>query len=65
MEDARVKIKTLGEMTSLSASTVHTIPHDYLNLSMVCARWVPRMLTGPQKHVECCREFLELCSEDP
>ncbi|KAF7246332.1 GREB1-like protein [Varanus komodoensis] len=33
----------------------------------VCARWVPQMLMVPQKQVqvECCREFFELCGEDP
>ena len=65
LEDARIKIK-LGEMTTISDDTVHTILHDDLNLSKVCARWVSRILTGPQKHVrvDCNRESLELCGED-
>ncbi|KAF7236078.1 Protein GVQW3 [Varanus komodoensis] len=67
LEDARIKIKTLAEMTNLSVGTIFAIFHDHLNLSKVCARWVPRMLMVPQKQVrvECCREFLELCGEGP
>lgn len=66
LEDARIKLQTLAEMTSLSVGTIHTIMHDHLNLSKVSARWVPRMLTAPQKQVrvECCKEFLELCGEN-
>lgn len=67
LEDARIKIKMLADMTHLSVGTIHAILHDHLNLSKVSARWVPRMLTAPQKQVrvECCKEFLELCGEDP
>lgn len=67
LEDARIKIKMLSAMTNLSIGTTHNILHDLLNLSKVSARWVPRMLTAPQKQVrvECSRELLELCGEDP
>ncbi|KAF7246061.1 hypothetical protein EYD10_07867 [Varanus komodoensis] len=67
LEDAQIKIKMLAEMTNLSIGTIFTIFHDHLNLSKVCARWVQRMLMVPQKQVrvECCRDFLELCGEDP
>lgn len=66
LEDARIKIRMLAEMTNLSVGTIHAILHDHLNLSKVSARWVPRMLTAPQKQVrvECCKDFLELCKED-
>lgn len=67
LDDARIKIKMLAAMTNLSVGTIHAILHDHLNLSKVCARWVPRMLIAPQKQVrvECCKEFLELCGDDP
>ncbi|KAF7235648.1 hypothetical protein EYD10_17547, partial [Varanus komodoensis] len=67
LKDARIKIKMLAEMTDLSVGTIFTIFHDHLNLSKVCARWVPQMLMASQKQVrvKCCREFLELCGEDP
>lgn len=67
LEDTRIKIGMLAEMTNLSVGTIHAILHEHLNLSKVSARWVPRMLTAPQKQVrvECCKEFLELCGENP
>lgn len=67
LQDARIKVKMLAEMTKLSVGTIYTILHDHLNMSKVSARWVPRMLTAPQKQVrvECCKEFLELCGENP
>ncbi|XP_055906779.1 protein GVQW3-like [Eupeodes corollae] len=66
LEDARIKVKMMAEITKLSTGTIHTILHDHLNLSKVSARWVPRMLTAPQKKVRiaCCRELLEMCSEN-
>ena len=66
LEDARIKVKMMAEITKLSIGTIHTILHDHLNLSKVSARWVPRMLTAPQKKVRiaCCRELLEMCSEN-
>ncbi|XP_047541817.1 uncharacterized protein LOC125074535 [Vanessa atalanta] len=59
LEDARVRVKTLAEMTKLSVGTIHTILHEHRNLSTVSARWVPRMLTALQKQVrvDCCKEF--------
>uniref|UniRef100_A0A8D2J316 Mos1 transposase HTH domain-containing protein n=1 Tax=Varanus komodoensis TaxID=61221 RepID=A0A8D2J316_VARKO len=62
-----VTATTKENMTHLSVGTIFTVFHDHLNLSKVCARWVPRMLMVPKKQVrvECCREFLELCGEDP
>lgn len=67
LEDARVKIKMLAEITKLSVGTIHTILHDYLNLTKVSARWVPRLLTALQKQarVDTCKEFLERCGDDP
>ncbi|KAF7253399.1 Methyltransferase-like protein 24 [Varanus komodoensis] len=67
LEDARIKIKMLAEMTNLSVGIIFTIFHDHLNLSKVCARWVLQMLMAPQKQVQvkCCRELLELSGEDP
>lgn len=66
LEDARIRVKMLAEMTNLSVGTIHNILHDHLNLSKVSARWVPRMLTALQKQVrvECAKEFLELCGDD-
>lgn len=67
LEDSRVKIKSIAETLGLSTGTVYNIIHDQLHMSKVTARWVPRMLTPPQKlaRVECCSQFLKLCGNNP
>lgn len=67
LEDARVKMKAIAQITKLSIGTIHNIIHDNLNISKVSARWVPRMLTPLQKNtrIACCSEFIELCGENP
>lgn len=66
LEDARLKKKQLAEMVGVSDKTIFKILHDHLGMTKVSARWVPRMLTPPQKQqrVECSRAFLDLCMED-
>ena len=66
LEDARLKKKQLAEMVGVSDTTIFKILHDHLGMTKVSARWVPRMLTPPQKQrrVECSRTFLDLCNED-
>ncbi|CAH2257986.1 jg25254 [Pararge aegeria aegeria] len=66
LEDARLKKKQLAEMVGVSDTTIFKILHDHLGMTKVSARWVPRMLTPPQKQqrVECSRAFLDLCNED-
>lgn len=66
LEDARLKKKQLAEMVGVSDTTIFKVLHDHLGMSKVCARWVPRMLTPPQKHerMACSQAFLNLCSED-
>ena len=40
---------------------------EQLGLHKVSCRWVPRMLTAPQKHrrVECCTELLQQFEQSP
>lgn len=66
LEDARLKKKQLAEMVGVSDTTIFKILHEHLGMTKVSARWVPRMLTPPQKQqrVECSRAFLNLCGED-
>lgn len=66
LEDTRLKKKQLAEMVGVSPATILNILHDHLGMSKVSARWVPRMLTPPQKQlrVEYSKEFLDLCSAD-
>ena len=65
-EDARLKKKQLTEIVGVSDTTIFKILHDHLGMTMIGARWVPRMLTLPQKQqrVKCSRAFLDLCKED-
>lgn len=66
LEDARLKKKQLAEMVGVSETTIFKVLHDHLGMTKVSARWVPRMLTPPQKQkrVECSRAFLSQCNED-
>lgn len=66
LDDARLKKKQLAEMVGVYDTTIFKILHDHLGMTKVSARWVPRMLTPPQKQqrVECSRAFLDLCNED-
>lgn len=68
LEDARITNKILAKINTfwVSVRTFYTILHDHLNLSLVSARWEPRILTSGQKQVrvECFRESLELYGEN-
>lgn len=65
-ENSRIKLKELAKMFKISETTAYKILHD-LGMSKISARWVPRMLTPLQKkyRVDCCKEFINLCSENP
>lgn len=62
-----MKVTVIAEMNNLFVDTILTILFDWLNLSNVSVRWIPRMLTAPQKQmrVECYSEFLEVCGKNP
>ncbi len=66
-ENGRLKVKEVAKMFRISESTTLKIIKDHLGMSKVSARWVPRMLTPHQKQyrVECCKEFLTMCGDDP
>ncbi|XP_063394736.1 histone-lysine N-methyltransferase SETMAR-like [Cydia fagiglandana] len=66
LEDGRVKVKSIAQVTNLSIGIVHDIIHDHLNMSKVSARWVPRMLTQLQKdmRVARCSDVIDLCGEN-
>ena len=49
LENRKMSIDSIAQEVGLSYGTVHTILHQHLNLSKVCARWVPRMLTPDMK----------------
>ena len=45
----------------ISSTAINSITHDYLNLRIVCARWVPHTLTDDQKQLQLqfCRHSLK------
>lgn len=49
--DRRIRIRILAGMIEASVGTVWTIVHDRLGYRKVCAQWVPKMLSEPQKEL--------------
>ena len=45
MGNRRISLHELEEATRLSYGSIHSILHENLYLSKVCARWVPRMIS--------------------
>ncbi|XP_026322447.1 protein GVQW3-like [Hyposmocoma kahamanoa] len=66
LEDARLKKKQLSALVGVSDTTILRILHDHLGMTKVSARWVPRMLTPPQKQlrIDASKHFLELCGAE-
>ena len=65
LADRRMKVSRLAEKTGISAGAVWTIIHEKLDMTMVSARWVPRMLSPFQDtRCQCCQENLKLLTED-
>ena len=48
-QDARLSVKEIASCTGMSEGSVQTILKKRLELSKVCARWVPHLLTKEQK----------------
>ncbi|XP_060576133.1 histone-lysine N-methyltransferase SETMAR-like [Ruditapes philippinarum] len=59
-EDRRLTIREVALISGCSKSTVHRILHENLNMSRVCAGWVPRLLSNEEKEtrVRLSTEFL-------
>lgn len=47
--DRRLKIEKIAEMIAISTEGLHNIIHKYLDISKLCARWMPRLLTAGPK----------------
>jgi [histone H3]-lysine36 N-dimethyltransferase SETMAR len=67
LEDARLKKRQLAATLGVSETTVFRILHEYLGMTKVSARWVPRILSPFQMRVrvETCEQFLALCGDEP
>ena len=48
-ENRRITTWEIADSLSVSKGTVHTILHEHLQYSKVCAQWVPKHLTEDQK----------------
>ena len=60
-QDARLSVKDIASCTGISEGSVQTILKKRLDLRMVCAGWVPHLLTEEQKtqRLKCARELLK------
>ena len=59
-QDRRITLTQLSEDLSISYGSVHNIVHKKLEMSRVCARWVPRLLKDHEKirRIEESKKFL-------
>jgi histone-lysine N-methyltransferase SETMAR len=65
--DRRLSIRMIAEMVHIDKETVRQILHDNLNMTKVCAKVVPRLLTPDQKEnrKRICAEILEQIEANP
>ena len=61
-QDARLSVKDIASCTGILEGSVQTILKKRLDLRMVCARWVPHLLTEEQKTqcIKCAQELLKI-----
>ena len=66
-KDYRVSIETISAQFDVSVGTVHTIIREELKMRIICAKFVPRVLSEDQKERRChdSREMVELINSDP
>ncbi len=59
--DHHLNTRELAGILDISLGSVHTLLHDHLNVSHVCACWIPHLLTPEQKkqHVTLCEYWSE------
>lgn len=60
-EDRHMTYREIMSCLGISATSVHSILHEYLGVRKLCARWIPHLLTDVQKktRVDWCRKMLE------
>jgi len=56
-ENRRITVEEVTGRLNVSVGSAYSLIHDSLNFSNVCARWVPKELTGEHK-----RKLLDVCS---
>lgn len=48
-DDPTTNVRELARILQISQGLVHNIVHKHLQMSRVCAKWVPKLLTAEQK----------------
>ena len=48
-ENRRITVEEVAGRLNVSVGSAYSLIHDSLKLSKVCARWVPKELTGERK----------------
>ena len=66
-EDSRLTVRQLASLLGISIGSAHHLLAHNLNVSRVCARWIPRLLTPEQKgnRVDVCQYWKEQLRADP
>ena len=67
MRDRQISVRRVANELGISKSRVHDIMNNHLDMSKVCTRWVPKLLTPLQRinRMECCQELLQQSEADP
>ncbi|KAJ8934820.1 hypothetical protein NQ318_000801 [Aromia moschata] len=65
--DRRLSVRLISETLDITKTIVHEIVSESLGMKKVCAKLVPKVLTGDQKarRVETCQELLDTCEDNP
>jgi hypothetical protein len=60
------RIEATGHKFRISHGSVFSMIHDELHMTMVAARWVPRLLTPVQKQqwMDVAKKLLQLCQDE-
>jgi predicted DNA-binding protein YlxM (UPF0122 family) len=64
--DRRLSIRMIAEMVNIDKKTVRQVLHEDLNMTKVCSKMVPRLLTPEQKENRnrICTDILEQIQAD-
>ena len=57
--DRKLNLREIAEELKISEGSVFTILHEHLSMRK-CSKWVPRLLTVDQKHVDDSERCLQL-----
>jgi histone-lysine N-methyltransferase SETMAR len=66
-EERRITVREISYATGINICSVHHILKENLNMSKLCARWIPRLLTQTQKNdrTTIAKTNLKLADRDP